>query len=436
VPGLEAVPGVAGASGVAVSVRTRGWKPFEELMRPPAGAEVLRGRVERAAAIAGERALEAAAPRRWELPVGQGARLERLTLEYVDEVDEIAHEVGKSSPRWKDAVDLATAIVAHRAATMDLGQDALVVVSDHGHRPAGGHGGVERESLRACFFAAGPGLRRGAELSPRPMRDVASTLAVLGGLAVPSGNTGRPMLDLLDAADDARARLMAAPFAQQATWLCRLHDSPRCAEVPAMLARLEAGEAAAVSGAEGLSDALWSARAAAEAALATSNRLVRVAATGAAVAVALVALLVARRRRGDTAAAARRGRGRALLAPGVHLAVYATLLLLRGHRLTFSALPPLADFLRDTFIVGAIAALCAVAVAARRGREATAGWALLALAPPFALLAAWVGCDPRAVPPPVLGVLVFHTAPALLFAAVGALLAALLGWRRSRSPAR
>ncbi len=70
------------------------------------------------------------------------------------------------------------------------------------------------------------------------MRDVASTLAVLGGLRPPSSNLGRPMLDALGLDDEQNSFLLAGPFDEAAHFLCRLHPGPRCAEIDPLVARL------------------------------------------------------------------------------------------------------------------------------------------------------------------------------------------------------
>jgi hypothetical protein len=76
-------------------------------------------------------------------------------------------------------------------------------------------------------------------------------------------------------------------------------------------------------------------------------------------------------------------------------------------------------------------AVIAVALLSRIGRPGRLGpWFLLAAtAVPYALLAAWVGADPMTPPPPVTGAVLFLVAPAVLSAAVGAIVMALIGAR-------
>src|SRR5204862_234635 len=116
---------------------------------------------------------------------------------YLGEVDDAAHAGGTAAPAYKDATLAAGALVARFAASLDLDQDTLLVLSDHGHRPEGGHGGVEPEARRAFFLAAGGMVRQGVELGERPILDVAPTIALLAGVRAPTSSLGLPMLDLL-----------------------------------------------------------------------------------------------------------------------------------------------------------------------------------------------------------------------------------------------
>jgi hypothetical protein len=444
--GLDSVPRLAGAAGVPVEVRSRGWKPFEELMRPPGGAVVLRGRLQRLLALRAEERAAAGTGRHdasagtgpgggdhsGATPAGAEAR-RALVLEYVEEVDQAGHDVGTRDPVYARARAFAGAVVARRLEGLDLERDTLVVVSDHGHRAAGGHGGVEPGVLRACFFAAGPSLQRGVELGSRPMRDVASTLALLSGLSNPATNTGRPMLDALRADASARARLLAGPLRQQASWLCALAAQARgaaaparCAEVEPLARRLDAGDAGALAQGEELADALWTSRLEAEREREVPRRRQRQLAVAAVV--ALLAALVAWWARTDLA----RAGARAAWAPLLFLTLHCGLLLARGYRPTFSALPPMTDFVRDTFAAGALSAIITVLAAARGGGSLGVAIALLSVGALYALLAATVGSEPRVLPDPLLGVLAFHGAPAVLFASLASLAAALRALRHQR----
>ncbi|MEJ7735359.1 MAG: alkaline phosphatase family protein, partial [Polyangiaceae bacterium] len=115
--GLDSVPRLAGAAGVPVEVRSRGWKPFEELMRPPGSAVVLRGRLQRLLALREEErsayrgagASGAAASATAETgqgaaatsgrPEGDAGARRALILEYVEEVDHAGTRWAHGTPR-------------------------------------------------------------------------------------------------------------------------------------------------------------------------------------------------------------------------------------------------------------------------------------------------------------------------------------------------
>lgn len=424
VPGLDSIPRVAEEAGVVVQIRSRGWKPFQSLMRPGPSADIrlgglgyvletLRGRARGELAAVELPQREATGPAR------------ELRFVYVGEPDDVAHDHGTVSREFEEALEIAGTVVRRTVAAIDLEQDSLVVMSDHGHRPEGGHGGVEPVVMRAFFLAAGPFVRRGVVLPDRPLRDVASTLAVLAGLPTPSSNTGRPMLDALERSDEQRALAFAAPFDQSSRHLCTLAPASGCERAAAITARLQKGDAPALREAEALSDELFSARARTLDARAEGARTRRFVLAAALVA-ALLSALVYTRRRLD-----RNAPGWIVLLPLVHIAVYGAALWSRGYRPTFSTIPAMSVFLRDSFLAGAFAALIVFLIAlVRRGGPLSAWTTLAGTALPFLLLAAWVGSDPRMLPPPVAGLLVFYTAPAVLFGAIGAAALGILAARR------
>jgi hypothetical protein len=429
--GTDRVTTQAGLAGVAVELWSREWKPFIELIEPPPGASIREGRVEFLASVVAARAPDAA-----RLPPLDGRSPARaLTFVYLGEVDEIAHKHGTRSPEYRDAVDLAANLVDRYAATLDFDQDTMIVLSDHGHRPEGGHGGMEPEAQRAFLLARGPLLRQGVEIDERPLRDVASTLAVLAGVPTPTQNLGRPMLDLLALGDRERSLLLAAPFDQASRLSCRLaqpSEAERCAAVDPLVLRMRQADPTAWPEAEALHDALTQARDRADAADGDEAARRRLAITAGAIALVAAALGLAAQRKKIGAAGLADPASWAL--PFVHVGAYAGALAAFDYRITFSTMKPTPSFLVDAS-VATIAAMIAVAIAARALRAGPrAPWILLAaLAIPGALLAALVGWDPTHLPPPFAGILVFEIAPAILGGAgVAVLLAAL---RRPVAPA-
>ncbi|MBK7826531.1 hypothetical protein [Nannocystis sp.] len=87
----------------------------------------------------------------------------RLAFVHVLRVDEAGHRSGAASLDYATAAAWADSLlgVLHTAAPSDPGT-LWLVLSDHGHRAAGGHGGAEPEIriVRACLFggAVAPGL--------------------------------------------------------------------------------------------------------------------------------------------------------------------------------------------------------------------------------------------------------------------------------------
>lgn len=472
VSGLDSLLLAAADTGVAVRVRSRGWPEFAELVRAeggmsgparlgPAthkkddgaaarheaqpgharpGMDVQHGRLvdlyETAVAMG---RLGPEAP-----PLDGQTPTRGIKLVYVGEADEEAHAHGLSSPGYAEAERLAGAMVARHAAALDLRQDTLIVLSDHGQLPQGGHGGDEPAPMQAFFFAAGGFVRRGVELGDRPMRDVASTIAVIAGLPVPSSNLGRPMLDILPLSDDEHAALLTGPFEQAHDLLCRVAPSPRCSEAGALLDRLRRGDPDAAVEAEALLDAIHAARTASLEASEETGRVTRVALALLVFAgAAALSLLIRRRQLGAPVAApipraaiaTRAAWIATALLPIVQWLVYAAVLRGIGYGLSFSRMAPGNVFMSDSTIAGGVA-LVAVVILAWIGRAVRlAPWVLLAGAVvPFVLMAAWAGASHAALPPPLGGIALFLSGPCVIGASLSAIAVAALGAWRERAP--
>ena len=424
---MDRVTTEAGLAGVAVELWSREWTPFVSILAPPANAAIRSGRVDFLASVITARLPFAARP-----PSADGRSPARvLTFVYVGEVDEVAHWHGTRSTEYRDAAALAGALVDRYAATLDFDQDTLIVLSDHGHRPEGGHGGMEPEAQRAFLLARGPLLRQGVTLDERPLRDVASTLSVLAGVPVPTSNLGRPMLDLLALGDNETSLLLAAPFDQTSRLLCQIvpaSAADRCAGAAPLVTRLRQADATAWPEADALHDALTLARdhaVADEGSLAAQRRLGILAAV---IVLGAAALGLAARKLGVGAKGLADPASWAL--PFVHLGVYTGALWAFDYRPTFSTMKPGPSFMNEAG-AASLAAILAVAIAARFLRAGLrAPWILLiALTLPGAALAAFVGWEPTRLPPPVAGILVFELAPAVISAAFAAVLVAALGAR-------
>lgn len=212
--GLDDMLRCAADAGFSIRVRTRILPSFAALARPPEDADVASGR---AAAVF--------APVLDQLE----ARRPRLELVHFGEVDDAGHAHGRTSSAYRESAAAAGRFVAASAARLDPTRELLLVLSDHGHVPSGGHGGLEPDARGAFFLAWGASVEPG-RYPARPMRDVASTITLAIGASTPSSNLGAPMFDLFRLSDSARdARL--AELREQAAYGCRVEATASCAEL-------------------------------------------------------------------------------------------------------------------------------------------------------------------------------------------------------------
>ncbi len=137
----------------------------------------------------------------------------RLVFVHFLAADTAGHKKGRDSPEFGAAAAagdqlLARLVEVDRAVHGD--RSRWLVLADHGHRPAGGHGGEEPRIrlVRACL--AGPGLERAADAPSRHlvhMVDVSRAIADSLGLAPHPDSAGRPLWAALAAPEQPRATL-------------------------------------------------------------------------------------------------------------------------------------------------------------------------------------------------------------------------------------
>lgn len=143
----------------------------------------------------------------------------QFVLIHIDQVDYAGHhEGGARDPRWNQAAQRADALLAEILAELDLSQDTLLVLSDHGQIDAGGHGGNEAIVLKEPFVLAGAGVKPG-DYGDLDMVDVAPTMAALLGANIPASNQGRVRSEMLLLPTEVTANLEAAVQAQQSQLL-------------------------------------------------------------------------------------------------------------------------------------------------------------------------------------------------------------------------
>ena len=161
---------------------------------------------------------------------------ERLGFVHVLRVDKAGHKEGKVSVRYAEAALWSDGLLGRLLAAGPPSPDLRwLVLSDHGHRPAGGHGGAERELrlVRACLS----GLP--AETAPAPLHlaDVSRVLFEWLSVPLPEGAVGRPLAHARAHPDlgatvprASPGRLVAAIVALVLCWLLAarlLAGSPR-----------------------------------------------------------------------------------------------------------------------------------------------------------------------------------------------------------------
>ncbi|MDC0719514.1 alkaline phosphatase family protein [Nannocystis bainbridge] len=120
----------------------------------------------------------------------------RLVHVHVLRVDEAGHAAGAASSAYAEAVRGADELLGRLRAAGP--KDALwFVLADHGHRPAGGHGGEEPEIriVRGCV--AGPGIAPSPTSASIHVVDLARAVADALGAELPSDARGRPWADAL-----------------------------------------------------------------------------------------------------------------------------------------------------------------------------------------------------------------------------------------------
>ncbi|MEW6093376.1 MAG: alkaline phosphatase family protein, partial [Chloroflexota bacterium] len=134
------------------------------------------------------------------------------------------HEGGPLDPNWEAAASRSDALLGEIVARLDLVQDTVIVVSDHGQIDQGGHGGNEPITMVEPFVAAGAGIIPG-EYNDIKMVNVAPTLAVLLGTNLPASSQGRPLIEMLDISPEQSTSLLEAEKAQQATLLAAYSEA-------------------------------------------------------------------------------------------------------------------------------------------------------------------------------------------------------------------
>lgn len=141
---------------------------------------------------------------------GAIASPDALVVIHVPIVDVAGHEDGADSDEYRAAVAATDDLLARLLARVDLERDTVILVSDHGHIDAGGHGGREEEVVEVPLILAGAGIVRGAGVEHVRLVDVAPTLCALLGIPAPAHAVGRTLVAALTLEAEVAAALAAA----------------------------------------------------------------------------------------------------------------------------------------------------------------------------------------------------------------------------------
>ncbi|MGX1810047.1 alkaline phosphatase family protein [Nocardia sp. NPDC055321] len=125
-----------------------------------------------------------------------------LTFTHLDQVDIVGHTLRGIWPQsYRDAIARADALVGKITQAVDARMAAhsnerwtILVTTDHGHKPEGGHGGQSAYETASFVIARGPGFAPGAENNGFTLADVTPTVLDLLGVPEPAGLDGVSML--------------------------------------------------------------------------------------------------------------------------------------------------------------------------------------------------------------------------------------------------
>ncbi|HKJ27184.1 MAG TPA: alkaline phosphatase family protein [Anaerolineales bacterium] len=140
----------------------------------------------------------------------------QLVLVHFDQVDYAGHqEGGPQGPNWDPAAARADSMIEELVSQLDLGQDTVLIFSDHGHIDAGGHGGQDAVTLAEPFVMVGKAVVPG-RYPDIQMVDIAPTVTTLLGTNLPASNQGQVLTKMLNLSPTQTEAVHQALLAQQA----------------------------------------------------------------------------------------------------------------------------------------------------------------------------------------------------------------------------
>jgi len=141
----------------------------------------------------------------------------QLVLIHLDQVDFAGHhQGGPLSLNWDAAARNSDGYLREIVARLDLEQDTIIVLSDHGQIDRGGHGGPDPITLLEPFMMVGAGVRPGPYPDIQQV-DVAPTTAALLGTNLPATAQGHVQSGMLTISSEQSARIRTAELTQKST---------------------------------------------------------------------------------------------------------------------------------------------------------------------------------------------------------------------------
>lgn len=139
----------------------------------------------------------------------------QFVLIHIDQVDYAGHhEGGPQSPNWDAAAARSDNLLKLIVSKLDLKQDTVLVVSDHGQIDRGGHGGQDPIVLLEPFVLTGAGVKPG-ESPDIQQTDIAPTVAALLGTNIPATAQGVVQTSMLDLTAEQQASINSALVKQK-----------------------------------------------------------------------------------------------------------------------------------------------------------------------------------------------------------------------------
>ncbi len=115
----------------------------------------------------------------------------RLAIVHLPDVDNAGHRSGGDSDDYRETVGKVDIDIARLVQGVQGENTVFVIVADHGHIPSGGHGGSEKSVVEVPGVFFGPGVPMGDGNAKQ--EDIAPTIAVLGGMPVPTYSKGEAL---------------------------------------------------------------------------------------------------------------------------------------------------------------------------------------------------------------------------------------------------